>query len=283
MLSQFGIEILPYHDFSLEDGLREISSLGFKYVNLWSAKAPLPHHINPGDDPKAIRSLLDKYGLKPSGLSVYALSQEQIKERIVFAEHLGIDTVIFHCQANFPDFIGSFLPPLVETAERHHVKIAVENHITVPFTADFENGGHEQDRWLEGLDTLAQIKRMVTELDSPNLGVCIAPAHLWVMEETISEVIAYLAERKKLFYYYAWDIDRHYKRNVDGLFFGPGELQMPREDGTLDHSVLLRTLKNTGYAGIVSLCCHGTAGWPIEKVTAALAKSTQYLRKCMEA
>lgn len=282
MLSQFGIEILPYHDFSLEESLREISSLGFKYVNLWSAKAPLPHHINPGDDPIAILQLLDRYGLKPSGLSVYALNQQQIKERIEFAGQLGIDTVIFHCESNYSDFVHSFLPPLVETAERNNVKIAVENHITVPFTEDFESGGHEQERWQEGVDTIAQIKRLVTELDSPNLGVCIAPAHLWVMNETISEAITFLAERKKLFYYYAWDIDRNYKRNVDGLFFGPGEKQLPREDGTLDHKVLLRTLKNTGYEGIISLCCHGTADWPIEKVTAELAASAQYLRKCME-
>jgi sugar phosphate isomerase/epimerase len=282
MLSQFGVEILPYHHYSLEESLREIASLGFKYVNLWSAKAPLPHHINPGDDPKEILALLDKYGLKPSGLSVYALTQDEIIRRIEFAGQLGIDTVIFHCELNFPDFVGSFLPPLVAAAEKNNVKLAIENHITVPFTEDFESGGHEQERWQEGLDTLAQIKRLVTELDSPNLGVCIAPAHLWVMGETISEVITFLAERKKLFYYYAWDIDRNYKRNEDGLYFGPGDLQLPRKDGTLDHRVLSRTLKNTGYEGIVSLCCHGTAGWPIEKITAELAKSRDYLLGCME-
>ena len=37
--------------------------------------------------------------------------------------------------------------------------------------------------------------------------MCVAPAHLWVVNETISEVITYLAERKKLFHYYVWDID----------------------------------------------------------------------------
>jgi hypothetical protein len=36
------------------------------------------------------------------------------------------------------------------------------------------------------------------------------------MNETISEVITYLGERGKLFYYYVWDIDRADRRGVDG-------------------------------------------------------------------
>ena len=150
------------------------------------------------------------------------------------------------------------------------MRIAVENHITVPFTEDMDQGGHEEERWTEGVDTLAQIKRFSTDLDTPCIGVCVAPAHLWVMNETISEVITYLAERKKLFHYYVWDISRSYRRGVDGLNFGPGEEQLPRPDGTLDHRVLLQTLANVGYEGVASLKCHGTAGWPLEKVTAEL-------------
>lgn len=73
------------------------------------------------------------------------------------------------------------------------------------------------------------------------------------MGETISEAIFYLAERKKLFFYYIWDVDQHYRRGRDGLNFGPGEQQLPREDGTLDHRVLLRTLKQVGYEGVASL------------------------------
>ena len=115
------------------------------------------------------------------------------------------------------------------------MRIAVENHITVPFTEDMDQGGHEEERWTEGVDTLAQIKRLLTDLDTPWIGVCVAPAHLWVVNETISEVITYLAERKKLFHYYVWDIGRSYRRGVDGLNFGPGEEPLPRPDGTLDH------------------------------------------------
>ena len=61
--------------------------------------------------------------------------------------------------------------------------------------------------------------------------------------------ITFLAERKRLFYYYIWDIDLAYRHGVDGLNFGPGEKQLPRPDGRLDHAVLLGALKHVGYDG----------------------------------
>jgi sugar phosphate isomerase/epimerase len=275
----FGAEIVPYHDFPLEASLRELADLGFDHVNLWSSRAPLAHHVNPGDDPSEIKALLRKYSITPTALTMYGKTQDEMRQRIEFAADLGIDTVVFDCEANYDDFVGSYLPGLLPTCERTGVRIAVENHITVPFTEDMDRGGHETERWDEGVDTLAQIKRLLTDLDTPFIGVCVAPAHLWVMNETISEVITYLAERKKLYFYYLWDIDRAYRRGVDGLNFGPGEQQLPRPDGTLDHGVLLRTLANVGYDGVASLKCHGTAGWPIEYVTAQLRTSAAYIRE----
>lgn len=280
---QLSIDILPYHDFPLEKALQEMSRLGYKSVNLWSAKKPLPDHVNPGDDPKAIRALLDRYGMYPNALSIYGKTQEEMSERIEFAGQLGIDTVIFDAEANFGDFVHSIVPPLLDVAKRNGVRIAVENHLTVPFTEDFETGGHEEERWEEGVDTIAQIKRLVSEIDDPNLGICLAPPHLWIMGETISEAIYFLAERKKLFYFYIWDISRNYKHGVDGLNFGPGEEQRPQENGVLDQGVLLRTLKQVGYEGMVDLLFHGTAGWPLEKVSSELADSTRYVRSCMDA
>lgn len=281
---RYTAEILPYHDFDLETSIAELADLGFTEVNLWTSSAPLARHVNPGDDTGKILSVLDKYGMKPCGLTMYGKTQDEMLQRIQLAHDLGIDTVIFDCEANYSDFVSTFLPPLVQSAEKLGVRIAVENHLTVPFSEDFESGGvhNEEARWDEGVDTLAQIKRLIRDIDHPNLGVCLAPPHLWVMNETISEAITYLAERKRLFYYYIWDIDRAYRHGVDGLNFGPGEKQLPRPDGTLDHSVLLGTLKRVGYTGAASLKCHGTHGWPLEKVTAQLKASDAYVRECLQ-
>jgi sugar phosphate isomerase/epimerase len=279
---RYTAEILPYHDYDLETSLEQLAGLGFKEVNLWSSASPLAHHVHPGDDPKAIRRLLDRYGLSACGLTMYGKSQDEMLERIDFAADLGIDTVIFDCEANYSDFVSKFLPPLVEAAAKVGVRIAVENHLTVPFSADFESGGNEDRRWDEGVDSFAQIKRLITDLDHPNLGVCVAPPHLWVVGETISEVLTHLAERKRLFYYYIWDIDLAYRHGVDGLNFGPGEKQLPRPDGRLDHAVMLGKLKRLGYTGPASLKCHGTAGWPLDKITEQLRSADAYVRSCLE-
>ena len=278
---RYTAEILPYHEHPLEAALAELAKLGFSEVNLWSSAAPLGHHVNPGDDVGAIKALLDKYNLKPCGLTMYGKNQAEMLERIDFAAELGIDTVIFDCEANYSDFVATFLPPLVDRAEQRGVRIAVENHLTVPFSADFEAGGNEEKRWDEGVDSLAQIKRLVTDIDHPNLGVCLAPPHLWVMGETITEAITFLAERKRLYYYYIWDIDRAYRRGVDGLNFGPGEKQLPRADGTLDHSIPLAALKRVGYTGAASVKCHGTHGWSLDYISAQLKASDAYIRDCM--
>jgi sugar phosphate isomerase/epimerase len=275
---RYTAEILPYHDIEFEAAVRDLADIGFTEINLWSSAAPLGHHVNPGDDVAAIKAILDKYGVRPCGLTTYGKNQEEILERVEFAAELGIDTVIFDCEANFGDFVSSFLPPIVEAGRKNGVRIAVENHLTVPFSADFEAGGNEDRRWDEGVDTLAQIKRLVREIDDPYLGVCLAPPHLWVMQETISEAITFLAERKRLYYYYIWDIDRAYRHGIDGLNFGPGEKQLPRPDGTIDHAVPLGTLARVGYEGPASLKCHGTGGWSLEKIGRELRQSDAYIR-----
>ena len=276
-----GAEIVPYHSYSLEESLRELANLGFTHINLWTSAPPLAHHVNPGDDIGEIKGLLAKYGITPTGLTMYGKTQEEMRQRILMAAELDIPYVVFDCEEHYPDFVARFLPPLLETCERTGVKIAVENHLTVPFTADFESGGHEEERWEEGVDTLAQIKRLVTDIDSPYLGVCVAPPHLWVMQETISEVVTFLMERKKLFHYYVWDIDLAYERGKDGLDFGPGEQQLPRPDGALDWKVLLHDLAASGYEGVASLKCHGTHGWSLDHITSQLRASAEYVRRCL--
>lgn len=275
---RYAVESLPFHDVPLEVMAAEASRLGFTQVNLWSSAPPLAAHVDVyRDEPDQVRGVLSRYRLEPCGLTMYGRSRDDIARGIVFASRLGARSVIFDCEADYPSFTGEFLPPLLRLAAEQGITICVENHLTVPFTPDFEQGGHEDDRWAEGVDSFAQIKRLIAQVDDPHLKICLAPSHLWVMNESVLEVATYLLERDKLGYYYMWDVSRGYRRGHDGLNFGPGEEQLPRPGGTLNHRLLLRALGTLGYAGVASLKCHGTAGWPLEKVTAQLGRSWRYL------
>ncbi|GAA4852497.1 hypothetical protein GCM10023201_51910 [Actinomycetospora corticicola] len=277
---RYAAEILPYHDADLDTALGELAGLGFDEVMLWSSAPPLADHVHPGDDVATIRRTLGRHGMRATGLTCYGRDRDELTARLRLAHDLGVDTLVFDCEAPYPEFVEHWLAPMLDEAERLGVRIAVENHLTVPFSADFESGAGEDQRWSEGVDSLAQIRRLVTELDHPNLGVCLAPPHLWVMGESISEAVWFLAERGKLFHYYLWDVDRAYRRGVDGLDFGPGERQLPRPDGVLDHAVGLAALDRVAYTGAASLKCHGTAGWPVEKVTRELRRADTHLRTC---
>jgi len=278
---KYAAESLPFHDVGLETALGAIKGLGFNYVNLWSSEPPLAHHVDVGgDSPESVGKCLEWFGLRPCGLTMYGKSEAELRAGIEFAGRLGAGRLIFDCEAPFKVFVGSLLPGLLEVADRWGVDICVENHLTVPFTPDFERGGHEEERWEEGVDSFSQIKRLCSELPHPRLKVCLAPSHLWVMDESICAVADYLIERGKLGYYYIWDVSGSYVRGRDGLNFGPGEEQLPRPGGSLDHGNILGYLNQRRYDGFCSLKCHGTAGWSLSKVQLELQKALEHLRAC---
>ena len=186
-----GAEIVPIHDYPLEDSLRVARGHGphpRQPLDLGRAARPSrqPRRRHRGDQGGSSA----KYGITPTGLTMYGKTQEEMRQRIEMAAELDIPYVVFDCEEHYPNFV-SRLPAAApaKPASETGVKIAVENHLTVPFTADFESGGHEAERWDEGVDTLAQIKRLVTDIDSHYLGVCVAPPHLWVISETIADVV----------------------------------------------------------------------------------------------
>ena len=80
--------------------------MGLTHVNLWSSAAPLAHHINPGDDIGAIKALLAKYGITPTGLTMYGKTQEEMRQRILMAAELDVPYVVFDCEEHYPDFVG---------------------------------------------------------------------------------------------------------------------------------------------------------------------------------
>jgi sugar phosphate isomerase/epimerase len=166
---QFSIESLPFREVSLQVMGQAVARLGFRAVNVWASAPPLAAHVDvTKDDPWLVGRRLDRLGLRAVGVTMYGKSLEEMSAGVTFASALGAERVVFDCEANYGDFVGRFLPPLLQVAEREDVDLCVENHLTVPFTPDFEHDGHEQERWEEGVDSYAQIKRLVTRSITPS-------------------------------------------------------------------------------------------------------------------
>ncbi|NIB33218.1 hypothetical protein HBB16_18105 [Pseudonocardia sp. MCCB 268] len=137
---RYAAEILPYHDVPLDTALGELSGLGFTggeplVVGLTAGRARQPGR----------RPVRDPRGAAPA--RVQRVRPDLLREgpgrgspgcgsRI----DLEIDTVVFDREADYLVFVSRFLPPLLDEAQRLGVRIAVENHLTVPFSADFESG-----------------------------------------------------------------------------------------------------------------------------------------------
>ena len=79
----------------------------------------------------------------PTGLTMYGKTQEEMRQRIQHGGRAGHpDTSSSTARSTTPTSSPRFLPPLLEDLRaRRACRIAVENHLTVPFTADFESGG----------------------------------------------------------------------------------------------------------------------------------------------
>ena len=158
----FGAEIVPYHDFPFEDGLRELANLGFTHVNLWSSRAPLAHHVNPGDDAGEIKGPARKYSITPTGLTMYGKTQDEMRQRIEFAADLGIDTVVFDCEARLWRFRRlDSCQALLPTCERRWVS-GSRSRTTSPCPSQrtWTRAAMRSERWSEGVDTFGQIKRL---------------------------------------------------------------------------------------------------------------------------
>src|SRR4051794_41299994 len=108
-------EILPSHDYSLDESLRELTNLGFHHINLWSSAAPLAHHVNPGDDIEQIKRTLRKYDVTPTGLTMYGKTQEEMNQRILMAAELEISYAVFCLKKKNPKFVNRFLHPRLKT------------------------------------------------------------------------------------------------------------------------------------------------------------------------
>ena len=234
----------------LEEACARISALGFEAVDVWSAYDKCPHLDEAARlGPDGLKALLAKHHLELCAFSVYVGGYAK------YAELLGgvgggvaIQGSAGPCKREeLTPRMRAFLEglkPLLELAEKHNSRLAIENH------------GNAL------LDSLDSFKAFLDLNTSPRLGLALAPYHLQAIGASVTETIRVCG--RQLLFFYAWQDQ-------------PGVAQLPGL-GPTDFAPWLRALAQVNYPGFVNAFMHGHV--EPDAMSTALAKSRDYLRQC---
>jgi sugar phosphate isomerase/epimerase len=241
-----------FRSLSIEEACRRIAALGFEGIDIWSAYESCPHL----DDAlerlggQGLRELLARHRLALCSFSVYVGGFAKYAK--LLGETGGGVAIQGSAAPCPPDELTprmraflEELKPLVELAERHQARLAIENH------------GHAL------LDSLDSFKAFVDLNRSPHLGIALAPYHLQAGGASVEAAIRIAGSQ--LLFFYAWQNQ-------------PGTAQLPGH-GPTEFRPWLRVLEAIGYQGYVNPFMHGHL--EADQMGAALAAARDYLKERM--
>ncbi len=235
----------------LEEACARIAALGFEAVDIWSAYDQFPHLDDAAKrlGSSGLKALLAKHHLQLCAFSVYVGGYPKYAELLGgMGGGVAIQGSTGPCKpeeltARMRAFLES-LKPLLELAEKHNSRLAIENH---------------GNALLDGPDSF---KAFVDLNGSPRLGLALAPYHLQASGASVPEVIRICGQQ--LLFFYAW-------QNQPEMGQLPGH-------GPTDFAPWLQALAKANYAGFVNAFMHGHV--EADAMSAALTKSRDYLRQC---
>jgi sugar phosphate isomerase/epimerase len=242
---------IHYLHLPVEQACAQIAKLGFEAVDIWSAHAGCPHLDDVAERLKAdgLRKVLDGQKLKLFAFSVYAGGYARYAQLLgesgggVAVQGSAGPCPPAELTARMKAVLEALNPPL-ELAEKYNSYLAIENH------------GHAL------LDSLDSFKAFVDLNQSPRLGLALAPYHVQGIKASVEDAITICGGQ--LFFFYAWQ-------------HGGGVEQLPGI-GPTDFRPWLAALAKIRYRGYVNPFMHGDL--EPEPMSAALAKSRDYLQRC---
>jgi sugar phosphate isomerase/epimerase len=241
-----------FRTLSFEEACQRIAAIGFEGVDIWSQRFQCPHldEIEKTLGPEKAKEILAKYNLKPyavtcyyEGYPRYAKLLHQIGGRVAVRESIYGK---ISPNAIVPTFKKLFedLKPDIDLAEQYDAFIAIENHA---------------DALLDSLDSF---KAFVDLNPSKRIGIALAPYHLQHSGVRVEDAITICGDQLKFFY--AWQAGE--------------KLQPLPGHGPTDFAPWLTALAKENYAWYVNPFTHHHV--EPDKMSKALAKSVDYLRKC---
>ena len=298
-MMQLGFVTAIVPDLSFEEVLQTASSLGYDCVEVmcWPVgkggrRYAGATHIDVNDlDVEGVRKSLERHGVAISGLGYYPnpltpeadeaeRSVAHLRQVITAAAELGIGRVnsfvgrdwTTGVDENWPRFLETW-KPLIEHAERHDVRVGIEN-CPMLFTADEWPGG-------KNLAISPEIWcRMFDAIPSPHFGLNYDPSHM------VFQQMDYLAPMRefidRIFHVHAKDVrvDRHRLDRV-GILAHPNDYHSPKLPGMgeVDWGMFFSVLTDAGYRGPVCVEVEDRAfEGSLEDRMLALRQSHTFLR-----
>lgn len=266
-----------YASFSLETALREMSKIGFHYVDLWACKA-ICDHVDPEKvTVKEVKQLLKKYDMTAVSMTLFLMSDEERQKRMVFASELGIPVVIWE-PAQSPDWNDNMtnLNPIsipygkkrgsfneyVEKLKEDLIfakSLGLKVGIEVPHCYTFN-------------EYLYQIYTTNQAINDDDLVYIIAPPHANARGYEAEDVYCQIS-KAGAYMLYLWDVKKDFAFPESNRAFGTGEEQMPG-GGQRDFKKQIEFFNHNNFDGWYNVSCHGTENWTeLDKINTCLEKA----------
>lgn len=258
-----------YGTAPLAEIVPEVRKTGAGYLEIWDRPHGSQREQIDALGETAFAALLAEHDVRLGSFTCFRRGIFEMQEEMQLVKRLGGDMVI--CNSGGPaDLRGDELKRAVrEFAEKLRPHVAAAERIGV--ILGVENHGNS-------LIQTADSQRMLLDaIDSPHLGIALAPYHLPQDAAEIGRLIKELGPR--LVHFQAWQHGNGCHRPM------PKEeelLQMPGR-GDLDFGPVLAALQHIGYTGRTEIFMHPTPrGIPILDSTAAVTAEINRARRYLE-
>jgi len=248
------MEFIRHEDKPFAAGLERAADLGFRYVEPMVhngrellSEAGYFHSVSLDDEPLEIKDLLEKNGLRASGMSAHCplmrpeISVPYLQKAIRFAAAIGAP-VVNTDEGIRPDWIGGediwpvmryTLTAALRTAERYRIAIGIEPHQSISRTT-------------------AGLRRIGSLVDSPFLKFNYDTGNAYLAGE--DPYAGLQAVRDRLVHVHAKDIALTHAEAERGKVTGT-PVGCACGDGVIDWARVVGILEDANWSGVLSCEC----------------------------
>ncbi len=243
---KLAVQAYSFNRFTFEEALKFSNELGLKYIEAYpgqkigAGSEGTTHFAMSMEDKALMNELLAKYNIKLVNYGIVgANSEEEWKQLFSFAKDMGIETI-----GSEPDTI--WMDYIEELVKKYDIKLAIHNH-------------PNPTRYWD-----PQIVKNVIDGRDNRIGASADNGH-W-MRSGIQPVDAFELLKGRIIYLHFKDMTAFDDMQAHTVPFGTGALDMP---------ATLKTLKNLGFQGVITIEYEHDWENPAPKI----AESIDYFRK----